>query len=96
VEWSFAVVIPTGRLTLSEVYALLNQLDVETVAQEMKEWHPSILAEMLKAVARAKQLRYLSSHPDWNEAVRQVAEDTGFDMPGPYDRTEAAKHPGAS
>ncbi len=46
----------------------------------MSEWHPSILAEMLKAVTEARYIRYGSSHPDWTAAVREVAEKAGFDL----------------
>ncbi len=67
-------------LTFIEAEAALNNQDLGDVVVAMTEWHPSILAEMLKAVTEARYIRYGSSHPDWTAAVREVAEKAGFDL----------------
>ena len=67
-------------MTFEEAQELLNSQEIEKVAAQMRQWHPSILAEMLKAVAVARYQRYLSSHPDWTAAVVEVGEKAGFDM----------------
>ena len=36
--------------------------------------------ELLKATAEARYLRYLSSHPDWNAAVRELADKAGLEV----------------
>lgn len=65
-------------MTFEEAEELLNHAEVETVAAQMRQWHPVILAEMLTAVASAKRQRYLSSHPNWTAAVRSLAEEFGW------------------
>ncbi len=67
-------------MTLVECEAALNDQNPGVVVAGMTEWHPSILAEMLKAVTEARYIRYGSSHPDWTAAVREVAEKAGFDL----------------
>lgn len=67
-------------MTFEEAEELLNSQEIEKVAVAMRQWHPSILAEMLKAVTFARYQRYLSSHPDWTAAVREVAEKAGFEL----------------
>ncbi len=67
-------------LTFVEAGAALNDQDTALVAAAMTEWHPTILAEMLKAVTEARYIRYGSSHPDWTAAVREVAARTGLDV----------------
>ncbi len=70
----------TTPMTFPEAEAALNSQDIGAVAVAMTEWHPSVLAEMLKAVTEARYIRYLSSHPDWTAAVREVAEKAGLDV----------------
>ncbi len=67
-------------LTFVEAEAALNDQDTALVAAAMTEWHPSILAEMLKAVTEARYIRYGSSHPDWTAAVREVAEKARLEV----------------
>ncbi len=68
------------KLTFGQAQQLLNNQNPDKVIAAMTEWHPTILAEMLKAVTEARYIRYHSSHPDWTAAVREVAEKAGFDV----------------
>ncbi len=71
---------PPALMTFEQAEQDLNNQDHEGVIRVMQTWHPSILAEMLKAVTEARYIRYGSSHPDWTAAVREVAEKAGFDL----------------
>ncbi len=68
-------------MTFEEAEELLNHQEVERVAAQMRQWNPSVLAEMLKAVTEARYSRYQSSHSDWTAAVREVAEKAGLEGP---------------
>ncbi len=61
-------------LTFIEAEAALNDQDLGAVAMAMSEWHPTILAEMLKAVTEARYSRYQGRHPDWTAGLREIVE----------------------
>lgn len=76
-------------MTFEEAHELLNGQEIEKVAAQMRQWHPSILAEMLRAVDLAYHRRWNifptvsgfgASHPDWTAAVKEVASNSGFDL----------------
>ena len=67
-------------LTFIEAQADLNGQDPAQVIEVLRTWHPTILAEMLKTVTKARYIRYQGSHPDWTAAVREVAGKAGFDV----------------
>ena len=77
-------------LTFIDAEAALNDQDIGAVAVAMSEWHPSVLAEMLKAVTEARYIRYGSSHPDWTAAVREVAKRAGLDVGAVHRRNDDA------
>ncbi len=57
--------------TLGAIYTKLNEGDIEAVAMQIRGWHPSILGNM-RAVARAKQIRYPRFHPDYARALEII------------------------
>ncbi len=59
-------------MTFEEAYEALNQGGVDAVANEMKEWHPSILGMMLSAVDSARRQRYRSYHPDFDDVLKDI------------------------
>ena len=59
-------------MTFEEAYELLNTDKFADVAEQMVSWHPSILGEMLRAVAVAKRRRYPLLHPDYDIGVQAV------------------------
>ena len=61
-------------LTFVDAEAALTGQDIGAVAVAMSEWHPTILAEMLKAVTEARYSRYQGRHPDWTAALREIVE----------------------
>ncbi len=77
-------------LTFVEAEAALNDQNPGVVVAAMTEWHPTILAEMLKAVTEARYIRYGSSHPDWTAAVREVAKRAGLDVGAVHRRNDDA------
>ncbi len=72
---------PHQVLALSDVYVMLNGLDVEVMAEPMKEWHPSILAKLLRVMLRIMQVHYPNSDEYWIEAVSEAAEETDALLP---------------
>lgn len=60
-------------MTFEEAHELLNGMEVERVGDEMRDWHPAVLSEMLRAVQHAKVWRYSGHHPSWDEAVTELA-----------------------
>ncbi len=68
-------------LTFEHAEDDLNNQDDTAVVAALSGWHPTVLAELLKAVAKARYIRYQSSRPDWTEAVREVAEKAGLEVP---------------
>lgn len=63
-----------GDLTFDEADEQLNNLDPAQVIEALRTWHPTVLAELLKAVTKARYIRYKGSHPDWTAAVREIVE----------------------
>lgn len=57
------------KILFAQVYTALNEGRFKEVAELMKDWHPAVLGEMLKAVDVARQMRYPSYHPDYNNVL---------------------------
>ncbi|KKN06545.1 hypothetical protein LCGC14_1076290 [marine sediment metagenome] len=55
--------------TFAQAYEALNEGLYYEVAKWMKDWHPTVLGDMLKAVDVAKQMRYPSYHPAYNDVL---------------------------
>ena len=64
-------------MTFEEAYKELNQGSTDKVAEQMKEWHPVILGEMLRAVQQAREKRYLSPHPGYDNVLWVLAQKRG-------------------
>ena len=61
-------------MTFEEAYDLLNACHIESVAAEMREWHPAILGQMVLAVQAAKEVRYPIPHPDYFWPLQACSE----------------------
>jgi hypothetical protein len=51
------------------------------VADQMSEWHPAVLGEMIRAVDAAKQRRRSSSHRDYLEPLFKAYEREFYSQP---------------
>ena len=64
-------------MTFEEAYQELNQGNLGSVANQMNYWHPAILGIMLMAVHQARNMRYLSPHPDYDNVLWSLAQERG-------------------
>ena len=64
-------------MTFEEAYEELNSRNIDKVAEQMKRWHPAVLGMMLEAVHKARNMRYLSPHPDYDNVLWKLAQQRG-------------------
>lgn len=61
-------------MTLKEVRELLRNSEADAVVEQMRDWHPVILGQMLLAVQQAKELRTRLYHPDYANPLLKIYE----------------------
>jgi len=65
----------TSTMTFDEAYEALRTRRGMAVAREMEDWHPSVLGEMLRAVAMVKSTFYPGvASRDYYEGMVKVVE----------------------